>query len=103
MRTTLGAIIAATLAVCTAQACDDHHGTCEIEDWRWQSIMGGTLMIDGVTTCDEGWARLRLYEGENGPFLGVADGYIVGHTFQALAIGIPKPSTLAIKYSISPE
>ena len=103
MKTAIGAAMGVLFAVGTAQACDDHHGTCEIEDWRWQSMIGGMLMIDGVTTCDEGRAVLRLYEGDDGPFLGVADGYIEGHTFQALATDIPKPSALTIKYSISPE
>lgn len=61
------------------------------------------LMIDGVTTCNEGKVVLRLYEGENGSFLGIGEGYIASHAFQALATDIPKPSALAIKYSISSE
>ena len=40
--------------------------------------MGGLLTVEGVASCDEGRVRLRLYEGEDGPFLGVADGYIEG-------------------------
>ena len=103
MRAAIGAMMAATLAVGTAQACDDHHGVCEVEDWRWQSVIGDMLMIDGVTTCNEGKVVLRLYEGENGSFLGIGEGYIEGHAFQALATDIPKPSALAIKYSISSE
>ena len=87
----------------TAAACDDHHGTCEIEDWRWQSPFAGMLMLDGVTTCDEGMVILRLYEGEDGPFLGIANGFISGHAFQAMASDIPKPSALTIKYSIEPR
>lgn len=85
-----------------AGACDDHHGVCEIEDWRWTG-MGGVLIVEGVATCDEGRVRLRLYEGEGGAFLGVADGFIEGHTFQALATDIQNPSAVAIKYSIEPE
>ena len=103
MRTAMGAMMAAALAVGAAAACDDHHGTCEVEDWRWQSMIAWMLMIDGVTTCNEGRVILRLYEGEDGRFLGVADGYIEGHAFQALATDIPKPSALAIKYSIETQ
>ena len=103
MRIAIGAMMAAVLAVGTASACDDHHGACEIEDWRWHSMIAGMLMIDGVTTCNEGRVILRLYEGEDGPFLGIANSYIEGHAFQALANDIPKPSALAIKYSIEPQ
>ena len=103
MRTALATMMAAALSVGPALACDDHHGVCEIEDWRWQSMVGGMLMIDGAATCNEGRVILRLYGGEGGPFLGVADGYIEGHAFQALATDIPKPNVLAIKYSIEPN
>ena len=43
--------------------------------------MGGVLSVEGVATCDEGHARLRLYEGEGGAFLRVAGGFIEGHTY----------------------
>ena len=92
----------ATMTAGAAWACDDHHGGCEIEDWRWHG-MAGVLMVEGVTTCDEGELSLRLYEGEGGRFLGVAHGYIEGHTFTALASDIQNPSAVTIKYSIEPE
>lgn len=94
---------AVALALGTAQACDDHHGTCEIEDWRWRAVMGGMVMIDGVATCNEGHLVLRLYEGEEGPFLGVANTYIEGHAFTSFATDVPKPSDVVIKYSINPD
>ena len=98
----LSAALAALMWAGTAFACDDHHGQCEIEDWRWTG-MGGLLTVEGVASCDEGRVRLRLYEGEDGPFLGVADGYIEGHIFQAMATDIENPSAVTIKYSIEPE
>ena len=103
MKTILTMGAAALALAGTATACDDHHGTCEIEDWRWQSMVAGILMIDGVTTCNEGKVILRLYEGEDGSFLGIADGYIEGHAFQAMATDVPKPGSLATKYSIEPQ
>ena len=73
---------------------------CEIEDWRWQSSFGDILMLDGVTTCDSGTATIRLYDED--AFLGIANGFIEGHAFQAMASGIGKPADLTIKYSIEP-
>ena len=93
---------AALLAAGAAWACDDHVGECQIEDWRWTG-MGDILMVEGVATFDKGQVRLRLYEGEGGPFLGVAHGYLEGHAFQAMATDIPSPSMVAIKYSIEPD
>ena len=105
MKTRLTMAAAAfALAVGTAQACDDHDGTCEIEDWRWQSIaVMDAVMLDGVATCNEGRIALRLYEGEGGKFLGADTAYIDQHIFQAAIQGIKSPSDIAIKYSISPE
>ena len=85
-----------------SEACDDHVGECQIEDWRWHGL-AGVLMVEGVTTCDSGEVVLHLYEGDGGSFLGVANGYIQGHTFQAMAADITNPSAVAIKYSIEPE
>ena len=87
-----------------AQACDDHHGTCEIEDWRWYSV-GDYLNIEGVATCDAGRIRIRLYDGEgdNPKFLGTADGRIKGHTFEAIGKNIQPPQSVSIKYSIEPR
>ena len=97
------AVTAALTAAVTAAACDDHVGTCEVEDWRWNTVSGRMLMVDGVATCDEGKIALRLYEGEGGPYLAAETAYIENHIFQALVIGVEKPAALSIKYSIDPE
>ena len=87
----------------TAGACDDHHGECSIEDWRWNAVPGtGFVMLDGVATCDKGKVALRLYEGEGGKFLGTDTAYIEQHIFQAMLQSIQSPSDIAIKYSIEP-
>lgn len=99
------AVTALCLVAGPAIACDDHHGTCEIEDWtHTYTGMMDALQIDGVATCDTGEVRLRLYDGEGDTkkFLGVENAYIQGHTFQAIKIGVAKPIALSIKYSINP-
>ena len=103
MRIALSAITVFCLASTTVLACDDHIGMCEVEDWRWSGPTGGYLTIDGVTTCDTGRIRLRLYEGENGKFLGVASSSIRGHTFEAIATDVKAAGAVAIKYSIEPR
>ena len=103
MRIALSAITAFCLASTAALACDDHIGTCEVEDWRWSGPTGGYLTIEGVATCDTGRIRLRLYEGEGGKFLGVASGGIKGHTFEAIASDVKAAGAMAIKYSIEPR
>ena len=103
MRKLMLILTAALFGVGVANACDDHHGQCEVEDWRWYSVSGGMVMLEGVTTCNAGQVILRLYQGEGGAFLGVADGFIEGHAFQAMATNLDTPSTVAIKYSIKPE
>lgn len=105
MRTLIATAAAFWLAGGVALACDDHIGTCEIEDWRWQAPFPGTLMLDGVVTCNSGKITLRLYEGagEDARFLGVSDTYIEAHTFQALASGIDAVTDLQIKYAIDPN
>ena len=40
MRFGLLTLAAIPLCIGSALACDDHVGTCEIEDWRWQNAMG---------------------------------------------------------------
>ena len=105
MRTILAASLAATLVLVSApgRACDDHHGQCEIEDWRWNTVPGTDfVMIDGVATCDKGEVALRLYDGDGGKFLGVDTAYIEQHIFQTMLQGIQNPSDIAIKYSIKP-
>ena len=62
MRIALSSITAFCLASTAALACDDHIGMCEIEDWNYSyTPMIKALTIDGVTTCDAGEIRLRLY------------------------------------------
>ena len=94
---------AAALWATAAVACDDHIGTCEIEEWRWIGPQGGYLTIEGVTTCNSGFATIRSYEGDGGRFLGIAGGFISGHAVQAIATDVNKATDLAIKYSIEPD
>ena len=94
---------AAVLWATAAVACDDHIGTCEIEEWRWIGPQGGYLTIEGVTTCNSGFATIRLYEGDGGRFLGIAEGFISGHALRAIATDVNKATDLAIKYSIEPD
>ncbi len=91
------------LAAGTAYACDDHHGECSIEDWRWIEIAGmNSVLVDGSATCDEGEMALRIYEGEGGQFLGSTKAHVEQHIFQALFLGVQSPGDIAIKYSIKP-
>ena len=77
---------------------------CEIEDWNYSyTPMIKALTIDGVTTCDAGEVRLRLYDGEGDArkFLAVETAYIEGHIFKALVFPVEgRPKALSIKYSI---
>ena len=103
MRIALFSITAFFLASTVALACDDHTGTCEIEDWKHTYTgMMELLVIDGVTTCDAGKIRLRLYDGEcdTQEFIGVETAYINGHIFKAMLLQAEKPKALSIKYSI---
>ena len=61
-------------------------------------------MIEGSATCDKGEIKLRLYDGEgdNKKFLGIAEGFIEGHTFQAMVQKIGNPASLSIRFSIEP-
>ncbi|MDE2914263.1 MAG: hypothetical protein OXL68_15205 [Paracoccaceae bacterium] len=90
-----------------ALACDDHHGVCEIEDWRYSyTSMMKALSIDGVATCDAGVIRLRLYDGigDQREFIGVETAHIDGHIFEAILLPIEvKPTDLSIKYSVEPR
>lgn len=100
------ATLAACLAAASALACDDHVGECEIEDWKHTyTAMMEALTIDGVTTCDSGEVRLRLYdgEGEDQEFLAVDTAYIEGHIFKTIVLQVEEPQALSIKYSIDPR
>ena len=107
MRAPIVAVLAGLLGAGIAQACDDHHGACEIEDWRWYSV-ADYLTVEGVATCDTGHIRVRLYEGEGEgegdkpKFLGTAEGFIEGHSFEAIGMNIQPPESVSIKYSIEP-
>ena len=106
MRTIMTAAVAAALSAGAAFACDDHHGTCEIEDWKHTyTPMMEALQIDGVATCDTGRVSLRLYDGEGDArkFIGVERAFIKGHVFQAFKLQVAKPMALSIKYSIEPR
>lgn len=104
MRRIISVLTAGLIAAGSAGACDDHHGECAIEDWRWNAVLGTDfVMLDGVATCNGGEIALRLYEGDGGKFLGASTAYIEQHIFQAMLQGIQSPSDLAIKYSIKPR
>ena len=62
--------------------------------------MFGSLIIEGVATCDTGKATIRLYDGET--FLGITKGFIEGHAFSAIANDVTASAGLSIKYSIDP-
>ena len=104
MRSALLALAMIPLGLGSALACDDHVGTCEIEDWRWYTT-GHYLTVEGSATCNSGFARIRLYEedGDEQQFLGVAQGLIEGHALTAVATNIERPQALAIKYNIDPD
>ena len=106
MRKTMLAALALCLAPGIALACDDHVGTCKIEDWKHTHTgMMKALQIDGVATCDKGEVRLRLYDGEGDAqkFVGVETAYIEGHIFKTILLPVEKPHALSIKYSIEPR
>lgn len=105
MRGLITAPAAVLLFAGIAHACDDHHGTCEIEDWRWYSTAGTYLTVEGVATCDTGHIRIRFYEGDGDKpkFLGTAEALVEGHVFDAIGQNIPEPQSLSIKYSIAPR
>ncbi len=85
-------------------ACDDHVGKCDIEAWRGYKALGDIWMIEGSATCEKGEIKLRLYDDVGGEkkFLGVTDGYINGHAFQAMVQKIGNPASLSIRFSIEP-
>ena len=61
-----------------------------------------TVHIVGVTTCNEGLIRLRLYE--NGKLIGTVSGVILGHTFQAFGRTVERIfDKMDIKYSIESD
>lgn len=100
MKCTLFVASMAGMLACPVMACDDHHGKCQIEGWRFYDV-GPHLMIEGIASCDSGHVIIRLFDGET--YLGNADGYIEGHAFSANAFNIQSPSDLNLKYSIDPE
>ena len=107
MKRLIVALCVGVLAMGTAGACDDHHGTCEVEDWRYWHLPAARLLgIEGVATCDTGTIRARIYRGpeENQEFIGISEGLIEGHTFMLSAVAVhEKPAELFLKTSIDPE
>ena len=83
-----------------ALACDDHHGKCEIDGWRYYDS-GSHLTIEGSASCDSGLITIRLFDGN--AYLANASGFVVGHTFTAYALNTQSPANLTIKYSIDPD
>ena len=78
---------------------------CEVEDWRWYTV-ADYLTVEGATTCSSGRIILRLYEGEGegAKFLGIANAFIEGYAFEAVAQGVnPPPQSVSIKYSVEPQ
>ena len=94
---TLTIALAALLLASMAAACDDHHGECEIEDWRAINMMS-SLMIEGVATCDSGMVSIRVYDGNS--YVGNATGFIKGHAFTALTPNVEASGPFTLKYSI---
>lgn len=104
MRFALLALGIAPLSLGSALACDDHVGSCQIEDWRWYKLLDD-VVIEGSTTCDSGKAQIRLYEESGGEsrFLGIARAYIEGHALLGSVSDVTDPKSLSIKYSIEPR
>ena len=102
----LGVFVCLVSAPLVASA-QDRSGECELEDWRyWHSDVMSSLAVEGSVTCESGKIVLRLYGGteENKTFLGVADAYIDGYAFTALASDIETPpDNLFLKYSITDD
>ncbi len=99
-------MVFALVLFCTgvAVACDDHNGPCKIEDWR--SMYHPSLqivVIEGTTTCDTGRVTLRVYDEarDESPFVGIAETFITGHTFQASIMSVgKKPASVSFKANI---
>lgn len=93
------------LAAPAAQAHDTSPGACQIEDWRFVSVIGGFVSIEGVTTCTEGKMHMRLYEGEGEGrrFLGASTTYFEGHVFDAMFMDVAEPTNPTIEYAIDEE
>ena len=99
MKTLIACMATVVVLASTAVfACDDHYGDCSIEAWLWRHQLT-FLSIEGVTTCDEGRVKIRMYDGDR--FIGVADGLIRGHALEAYHLNLEsKPTDFNIKYSI---
>ena len=103
MRTLIPVLLTCLVAFGNANACDDHVETCEVEEWNYSyNSLVDTVHIVGVTTCNEGLIRLRLYE--NGKLIGIVSGVIMGHTFQAFGSTVERIlDTMDIKYNIETD
>ncbi len=87
-----------------AEACDDQGGKCQVEEWRSaHDKMLGFLLVEGVTTCDKGRIRIRVYDtsGEKPKFLGTSAGRFRNHTFREMITEFPKkPASMSIKFNV---
>ena len=99
MRHLAFAAFVAAAAGSQALACDDHHGKCEVEAWRYHNLMG-VLTIEGSASCDSGLVSIRLFDGDE--YLGNANGFVQGHALTAHAADIQQPANLVAKFSIDP-
>ena len=93
------AVAAIALVVLGTAAFAAQDTQCRIEDWKWK--YNGThrgqsiIRIEGTTTCKDGVARLRVYDG-NGKLLGVGGTFIGGHIFHKDIFDVA-PNIKAIK------
>lgn len=94
------AIFAIIIAILTASPVFAQE--CRIEEWRAFAPMPSIIMLEGTTTCAEGEIRIRLYSGsgDSAKFIGIAEGFIRGNSFQVMAVQVRKPADLSIKYSV---
>ena len=74
---------------------------CEIEAYRAYDS-ADWLVIEGSATCKDGQIFIRLYDSSGGEekYIGNANGFIQGYTFELVAYGISPPNSLSIKYVI---
>lgn len=87
-----------------AKACDDKGEKCQVEEWRSaHNEILEILVIEGVSTCDKGRIRIRVYDtSEDKPkFIGTSAGRIRNHTFRENITEFPKkPASMSIKFNV---
>ena len=85
-----------------AKAAEDT--PCKVEHWRsyYHDVME-SLVIEGVTTCENARVALMLFEGEkpDRKFLGVIKTRISLYSFKAVVQDIkPKPTHLSLRWVV---